>query len=535
MRGKWISFLLASFSGALVAIIITVIIFLLISRPVMQWIIGRITKTIMSDRYPENIWEMVTALTRIPPGIVIENSLRATSGAVIERPFGSPRKFLNFDGLIFSPAQLAILPAREDAVVDVSITIGPMAKKPLRLDIPVMAGGMAYGIGLSEKVKIAIAKGTAAVGTLTNTGEGGFLPEERKYAKYLILQYSPGHWSKEPNILRQADAIEIYIGRGAIASSAMLIPSEYMQGRASKIMQVENNDVVVVPSRHKEINKPQDLKKLVNKLRAITDGVPIGVKICASAMLEWDLEIAIQAGVDFISVDGGQAGTKAGAPILEDDFGLPTIFALSRTVQYLKKRGVKEKISLLSGGGYKNPGECLKALALGADGIYMGTAVLWALTHHQVTKAIPFEPPTELTFYSGSLADQFNEKEAAKYLENFFSAFVEEIQIAIRALGKTSLHQVTADDLVALDKWTSKVAQIPLVTEPYEPSHEFIESISAESEEEDSDETTLLSMETESKSKKQFFFHKATKRFQRTVPTEMGHTGTSETRGKRRG
>ncbi|MMZ57419.1 isopentenyl pyrophosphate isomerase [compost metagenome] len=201
----------------------------------------------------------------------------------------------------------------------------------------------------------------------------------------------------------------------------------------------------------------------------MTEGVPIGVKICASAILEADLEVAIQGEVDFISIDGGQAGTKGGPPILEDDFGLPTIYALSRAADYLEKRGVKERVSLLIGGGFFNPGECLKALALGADAVFMGTALIWAMTHSQVTKAVPWEPPTQLVFYPGNMTDEFDEEEAAKYLENFFTSCVEEMKVAIRALGKNSWRQVNKDDLVALDEWTSKVTKVPLAYEPYEP------------------------------------------------------------------
>jgi glutamate synthase domain-containing protein 2 len=468
MNNKWFSFLAGSFAGALLAIMCTLLLVFLFARPLIQWLVGHFTKRLMADRYAENIWEMVTAMTKISPRIVIENSLRAATGQVIERPFGSPRKFLNFDSLIFSPAQLATLPAAETHPIDMSLTIGPQAKKPLRLDIPLMAGGMGYGIGLSEKVKIAIAKGTAAVGTSTNSGEGPLLPEERANARHFILQYSSGHWSKEPKVLRQADAIEIHIGQGATAAAASFIPSEFLQGRALELLQEPDEDFLVIPSRHSEINQPEDLRSLVDRLRNITGGVPIGVKICASAKLEADLEVAIQAGVDFISIDGGQAGTKGGAPVLEDDFGLPSIFALCRAVQYLKNRGVKERITLLSGGGYYVPGDCLKAIALGADGIYMGTALLWAMTHEQVTKAIPWEPPTQLAFYPGSLAVEFNEEEAAVCLENFFVSCIEEMKVAIRALGKTSIRDVNADDLVALDEWTSKVTKVRLAHLPYE-------------------------------------------------------------------
>lgn len=464
MRLNFFGYIMLSFIGSTIALFLFGVLFLLLYRPMTKWFIARFTKRLMSDRYPTNIWEMVTALTRTSPIKVVENSLRAASGAVIERPFGSPRKFLNLDGLMFSPAQLAVLPTDEDVEVDMRISIGPRAKKPLRLDIPLMAGAMGYGIGVSEKVKIAIAKGTAAVGTSTNTGEGGFLPEDRANAKYLILQYSSGHWSKDPSILRQADAIEIHIGQGATQGSASVIPSEFIQGRAREIMNLPDEDILVIPARHQEINDPDDLINLVEKLRSITDGVPIGIKIGASAKLEEDLEFAIRANVDFISIDGSQAGTKGGAPILEDDFGMPTIFALSRAIRYLERRGVKQDITLLSGGGYSTPGECLKALALGADGVYMGTALLWAMTHDQVTKAVPWEPPTQLTSYSGMLADQFDENKAAQHLQNFLNSFVEEMKLGIRALGKTSLKEVDRTDLFSLDEWTSKVTGIPLIT-----------------------------------------------------------------------
>lgn len=455
-----------AFAGSLAALLLFSLGFFVCARSIIKWLVGRFIKRLMSDKYSENIWEMVTALLRISPRVVVENSLRAHTGHVIERPFGSPRKFLEFDNLVFSPAQLVVRPENEDVYVETRTVIGPKAKKPLVLDIPIMAGGMAFGLGLSEHVKVAIAKGTAKVGTCTNSGEGPLLPEERAAAKYYILQYSAGTWSKETETLRQADAIEIRLGQGAIAGVGGVIPGENVHGRLAELLNVPEGKQVIIPSKHEELPRSKDLKRLVDRLRSVTGGVPIGIKLAPSAWLEADLELAIRAGVDFISLDGGQAGAKAGAPILQDDFGLPTVFALTRAVRYLKQRGVKDKISLLSGGGYAVPGECLKALALGADAIYMGTALLWALTHEQVIKALPWEPPTQLAWYEGTLVDQFDIERSATYLANFLTSFVEEMKVAVRALGKSSIHDVNSSDLVALDEWTSKVTNIPLATEP---------------------------------------------------------------------
>jgi len=460
----------AALAGALLAILLVAPLPFLFFRRIFAWMVRRIVKLFMSEPYNENLWEMFTALEHHPPRIVVENALRASSPGVLERPFGSPVKRMEFSGLVFSPAQLSVLPAPESAHVDVRLVIGPAADKPLQLEIPILAAGMAYGIGLSEKVKLAIAKGTAAVGTAANSGEGPFLPEERTYARYFILQYHSGHWSKEPETLRQADAIEIRLGQGAIVSSVGQIRPISMEEKARQMLQLPDNQNLIIPSRHSDIKRADDLARLVDKLREITGGVPIGVKMAPGGRLEEELEYVIQAGVDFISLDGGEAGTKAGAPILEDDFALPTIFGLVRAVRYLRERGVKDRITLLSGGGYSTPGRCLKAMALGADGVYMGTSLLWAMTHDQVLKAIPWEPPTQLTWSNGMLADRFDEDLAAKHLANFLTSYVEEMKVAIRALGKTSLKDVNADDLVALDEWTSKVTGVRLVTEPYRGS-----------------------------------------------------------------
>ncbi|WP_281393599.1 glutamate synthase-related protein [Salicibibacter cibarius] len=201
---------------------------------------------------------------------------------------------------------------------------------------------------------------------------------------------------------------------------------------------------------------------MVDRVRRETDGVPIGVKMVTGGDLEADLKIAVQANVDFISIDGGQAGTKGDAPIFEDDFGLPTIYALARTVKYLKKKGLKHKISLLVGGGLTTPGECLKAMALGADAVYMGTTFIWAMSHDQVIKSLPWDPPTSLVFYAKKKEEKFDEEKAAYYLENFITSCSEEMEEAVRALGKSSIHDVNSEDLVALDEVTSDITNVKL-------------------------------------------------------------------------
>ncbi|WP_235792589.1 FMN-binding glutamate synthase family protein [Virgibacillus salidurans] len=400
-------------------------------------------------------------MTRVSPNTIMENSLRSTSGTIINRPFGSPRNFHHFDGLVFSPAQLSKPPASASEPINMKTTIGPNAKQPLVIDIPLMAGGMAYGIALSGKVKRAIAKATAATGTATNSGEGAYFPEERELAEHFILQYAPGNWSKSPEILSQADAIEIHAGQGASAASTSSIPPKDLPGDIQEIFHLSPGETLEIPP-FEELKEPDGLKNMVDRLRAETNGVPIGVKMVAGGELEADLKIAIVAGVDFIAIDGGQAGTKGDAPIFEDDFGLPTIYALARAAKYLREKGVKSKISLLVGGGLNTPGECLKAIALGADAVFMGTALIWAMSHDQVTKSLPWDAPTSLVFYGKERAKKFDEEKASYYLENFIKSCNQEMEAAIHALGKHSIQEVNSQDLVALDELTSKITNVPL-------------------------------------------------------------------------
>ncbi|GIM45324.1 FMN-binding glutamate synthase family protein [Collibacillus ludicampi] len=432
----------------------------MVRRVVLASMVKGVVKRFMSDRYAENVWELVSALTRMSPQWVLENALRAHTGSVIQRPLGSPRKFLNFDGLIFSPAQVAKLPTPEDTPVETTTMIGPASKKPLVLDIPLIVSAMGYGVGVSEQARLAFALGTSMVGTASNVGKGGFLPEERNLAKHLILQYHTGKWSKDPSILKQADMIEIRFGQGAIAGAAERIQPELLQGRARRIMNLRPGEDAVLHSRHEEVQDPEDLRKLVEKLRTLTEGIPIGVKFAAGNWMERDLQIALEASVDVIAIDGGQGGSHESPPIFQDDFGLPTIYALSRAVHFLEQSGKREQISLIVSGGLFTPDHFLKALALGADAVYLGTSVLYAMAHTQVFKAVPWEPPTQMVFYTGKHKEKLDPALASLHLANYLHSCMEEMKISVRALGKRSIKEVSKKDLAALDDFTAKVTGV---------------------------------------------------------------------------
>lgn len=431
------------------------------SRMLVHQLVKGIGTIFTTDPYQENIAEALSAGYRVGAQNIWETNLRAESGQVISRPLGSPRKVLDFNGLAFSPVFLSRLPTPLSTKIETKTIIGKKCKKPLILSTPIIISGMAYGIALSKEAKCALAQGSAFAGTATNTGEGLWLQEERDLAENLIIQYNRGSWCKDPQILKQGDMIEIQLGQGAIAGVSHYAPAGSLPQKLRKQLKIPQHKDLIVKAFHHELREKDGLSKLVNRLREITGGVPIGVKLAFNNSIEQEIDIAVDAGVDVLALEGTQAATKGAAPILEDDFGLPTIIGLCRAVEHLEQRGVKDEISLIVSGGFFTPGDMLKALALGADAVYIGSVALFALTHTQSFKALPFEPPTQVVWARGKYASRFNWKEGAKSVAKFITSCTLEMMEGVRALGKTSIHQVDRSDLVSLDEATAAVTRIP--------------------------------------------------------------------------
>ena len=454
---------------AMLSILFVLFVFMLVG---WRWIIKRMVKKfgkiMLTDSYQENIMELIPGLRHMGIQNMLENSLRAETGDVLHRPLGSSKKWPHLDPITFIPAQTSPFPIDGEEDVDVSVTIGPKAKKPMKINIPLMISGMAYGIALSEEVRLSLAEAANNVGTAINSGEGGVLPEELDTAGKYILQFSKTEWSKEEDLIKRADMIEVKFGQGALFGTGAKISPKNLTGRAREVMGLKENEDAVIFDNFFKNQTLADIKELVDSLRIITDGVPIGVKIGAGGKIEEDIDHVIEMGADYIAIDGGQAATLGAPPILSDDMGTPTLHAVIRAVRHLEKRKMKGQISLIVSGGLLVPGHFLKALALGADAVYVGSAILFAVAHHQSLNALPFEPPTQAVWNQGKFKDQFKIEDGVKSAEKFLTASTEEMKMALRAMGKRSLKELSKKDLVSYDELTAKMMGIPFSFEPWE-------------------------------------------------------------------
>lgn len=428
------------------------IVMLLSWRSIAKRIVKHFGEIIFTDRYQENIMELVPGLRHMGFQNLMENSLRAEQGDVLHRPLGSSKQWPNLDQITFIPAQTTPFPVSGDEEINMQVTIGPRAKKPMTIDMPLMISGMAYGISLSEQVRLALAQAANRSGTAINSGEGGILPEELDAAGNFILQFSKTKWGKEPESIKRANMIEIKLGQGALMGAGDKIPPQHLTGRARQIMGLKDDEPAIFHDNFYENQTIGDLNKLVDQLRSMSGGVPIGVKIGAGGKIEEDIDHILEMGIDVIALDGGQGASYGAPPIIADDMGIPTLHAIVRAVNHLEKRGMRQHVSLIAAGGLTIPGNFLKVLALGADAVYVASAILFAVSHSQSLKALPFEPPTQVAWNEGKFKDQFNIEEGAISAGNFLASCNEEMKTALRAMGKRSLNELSSQDLVSIDK-----------------------------------------------------------------------------------
>lgn len=427
--------------------------------------LGGVTTHLMRDPYGENLAEYFPTLKRVGGVELMEITMRAEQGGKMpSRPWGSQRIFSPWDQLLLNPVYLHQLPTPDGVKVDTRVTIGPQAHKPLVIDIPIMIAAMSFGGALSSSAKVALAKASKRAGTATNTGEA-YLPEEREAAERLVIQYIRGGWPNSSqhrrDILKRADAIEIQVGQGAQAGSPQRTLASHIDDEMRRVYGLQPGQDAVIHSRLDGIDRPEDFIPLVKGLRN-EYGVPVGIKFGATHHQERELEVALRAGVDFIVVDGAEGGTHGASPTLEDDTGLPTMHALVRTIRFLQEAGERDKVSVLAAGGLRTPGQFLKAMALGADAVYIGTAAGMAMVAAQATKVIPGEPPSVLAFHAGHLKGRLDVEQGAKTVTDFLQASVKEMEQVAIALGKTALSQLSPSDLVALDPQTAAIAGVDL-------------------------------------------------------------------------
>jgi glutamate synthase domain-containing protein 2 len=403
----------------------------------------------------------------------------AATGLYDIRGGGSKRRLPHFDDLLFLGASISRYPLegyREACATHVRLG-GRFATRPIELKIPITIAGMSFG-SLSAQAKEALGRGASLAGTSTTTGDGGMTAEERGHSKTLIYQYLPSRYGMNPDDLRRADAIEIVIGQGAKPGGGGMLLGQKISERVAQMRNLPPGIDQRSACRHPDWTGPDDLEIKIEELREITDWEkPIYVKVGATRPY-YDVALAAKAGADVVVLDGMQGGTAATQEVFIEHVGLPILAAIRPAVQALQDLGLHRKVQLIVSGGVRNGADVAKALALGADAVSIGTAALVALGDNDPawnedyaalgTHAGAYDDwqdgrdPAGITTQDPELAARLDPVAAGRRLANYLAVLTLEAQTIARACGKSHLHNLEPEDLVALTVEAAAMARVPL-------------------------------------------------------------------------
>lgn len=403
----------------------------------------------------------------------------AATGIYDIRGGGAKRPLPGLDDLLFLGASMSRYPLegyRENCGTDVVLGTR-FAKNPLRLKIPITIAGMSFG-SLSAQAKEALGRGATIAGTSTTTGDGGMTPEERRQSEMLIYQYLPSRYGMNPDDLRKADAIEVVVGQGAKPGGGGMLLGLKISERVAEMRNLPQGIDQRSACRHPDWTGPDDLEIKISELREITDWEkPIFIKI-GGARPYYDTALSVKAGADVIVIDGMQGGTAATQEVFIEHVGQPTLACIRPAVKALQELGMHRKVQLIVSGGIRNGADVAKALALGADAVSIGTAALVALGDNDPeleeeyqklgTTAGAYDDwhegqdPAGISTQDPELSKRLDPVLAGRRLANYLKVMTLEAQTIARACGKSHVHNLEPEDLVALTVEAAAMAQVPL-------------------------------------------------------------------------
>ena len=369
---------------------------------------------------------------------------------------GVPRHQLpHWDDLQIMVAQMARKPLMEDQPVGTELVIGPEARRPLVLNIPLFVSDMSFG-ALSEEAKIALAKGAEMAGTGICSGEGGMLPEEQEVNSRYFYELASAKFGYSDALLSKVQAFHFKGGQGAKTGTGGHLPGNKNIGKIAEVRGIPAGAPAISPPTFIDLTTPADFARFADRVREVTGGIPIGFKLSANH-IEKDMAFALDAGADYIILDGRGGGTGAAPELFRDHISVPTIPALARARRFLDERNASGRVTLIITGGLRVPSDFVKALALGADGIALSNSAMQAIGCVAARMCNTNNCPAGVATQKPELRQRLDVDKSAQQLMNFFNASVALMKVMARACGYTHLNQFNKVDLAT---WKYNMAQL---------------------------------------------------------------------------
>ena len=392
---------------------------------------------------------------------------QAEIGAVILTGMGCDKPYFTYwDRLLLNASQVtnpSIDPLREPMEIrtylgakpdkiDLEIDNGRLLLKneltpQLRLDTPIMFSAMSYG-AISLNVHEALARAATECGTYFNTGEGGLDKSLYQYGSHAIVQVASGRFGVHSKYLDVGAAVEIKIGQGAKPGIGGHLPGEKVTAPVARTRMIPTGTDALSPAPQHDIYSIEDLRQLIYALKEATDyRKPVSVKIAAVHNVAAIASGMVRAGADIIAIDGVRGATGAAPKVIRDNVGMPIEFAIASVDQRLREEGIRNKASMVAAGGFRSSADVVKAIALGADAVYVGTAALVAMGCTVCQKCYTGKCPWGIATSDPWISKRLNPDIATERLVNLLRGWSLEIKDMMGGMGINAIESLRGNRL----------------------------------------------------------------------------------------
>ncbi len=390
---------------------------------------------------------------------------QAESGGILLAGMGNDKPYpVYWDHMLLNASQVtnpSIDPLREPMEVktfigrkpeklefdDAGNLLTPLSQQ-LELDLPIMFSAMSFGSISLNAIK-SLAQAAASEGTYYNTGEGGLHKDLYKYGKNTIVQVASGRFGVHPEYLNAGAAIEIKIGQGAKPGIGGHLPGEKVGLQVSQTRMIPEGSDAISPAPHHDIYSIEDLRQLIYSLKEATRyEKPVFVKIAAVHNVAAIASGIARAGADAIVIDGFRGGTGAAPLRTRDSVGIPIEFALAAVDERLRCESIRGQVSLIVAGSIRNSSDVVKAIALGADAVYIGSAALISLGCHMCQKCYTGKCNWGIATQDNHLVKRLNPELGAERAANLLRAWKHEIKELLGGMGINALESLRGNRLM---------------------------------------------------------------------------------------
>ncbi len=355
----------------------------------------------------------------------------------------------SWDTLQILTAQLARQPLLDDHPIGTDVVIGPRARKPLFLQIPLFVSDMSFG-ALSEEAKIAMARGAEMAGTAIASGEGGMLAEERAENSRYMYELASARFGWDLEKAAGCAAFHFKGGQGAKTGTGGHLPGHKVSARIAEVRGIKQGQAAISPSTFADLHTPEDFRDIADRVRDAGGGIPIGFKLSAQH-IEKDIDFALEASADYIILDGRGGGTGAAPDLFKNNISIPTIPALARARRHLDAAGARD-VSLVATGGLRTESDFVKALALGADAVAVANSAMQAIGCLGMRACHTNNCPVGIATQKESLRARLVVDESARRLARYFGTTVDLMKVLARACGHDHVSKFEHGDLVTFDR-----------------------------------------------------------------------------------